>query len=238
MSALQAILNYQEKDKELYQLERELAASPERKEYAKVRKILDGAPEKLEALETKAVALKTEIAALIAQYEDVVDRLNAMNEDFEHGDELLSSGADLSFYKKKVATASDRVKKLKADLKVLSDDVAATEEEYKALKTLVRSAEKKKVDVAGAYKKVKEEKEPAMNALKAELMQLAKEVPAPLLEKYMAKRKEKLDLPIVGKLDGMRCSLCGMEPSGLDLQKLKEGHAVECETCRRIIFAE
>lgn len=238
MSALQAILTYQEKDKELFQLERDLASSAERKEYVKVKKVLEGAPEKLEALETKAVALKTEIAALIAQYEDVVDRLNAMNEDFEHGDELLSSGADLSFYKKKVATASERVKKLKADLKTLSDDVAATDDEYKALKTLVIATEKKKAEVAGAYKKVKEEKEPKMNEVKAELLKLSKEVPAPLLEKYLAKRKEKLPLPIVGKLDGTRCSLCGMEPSGLDLQKLKEGHAVECETCRRIIFAE
>ena len=43
MSQLQAILNYQEADKKLYKLERELAGCDERKEYVKFKKFLDKA---------------------------------------------------------------------------------------------------------------------------------------------------------------------------------------------------
>ena len=64
MSQLQAILNYQEVDGKLYKLERDFAASNERKEYVKVKKYLETAMEKLDALEMKATSLKAEAAEL------------------------------------------------------------------------------------------------------------------------------------------------------------------------------
>ena len=68
MTNLQAILNYQEVDKELYAIERELAGSEERKEYVKMKKFLEAAPEKLDALDAKANALKAEAAGLNEKY--------------------------------------------------------------------------------------------------------------------------------------------------------------------------
>ena len=41
MSQLQAILNYQEADRKLFKLERDFAASNERKEYVKIKKYLE-----------------------------------------------------------------------------------------------------------------------------------------------------------------------------------------------------
>ena len=49
MAQLQAILKYQEIDAKIYKIERELSASEERKEYVKVKKFLESAPEKLDA---------------------------------------------------------------------------------------------------------------------------------------------------------------------------------------------
>ena len=60
MLQLQAILKYQEIDGKLYKMERDLAASEERKEYVKVKKFLETAPEKLDALEVKATAYAAE----------------------------------------------------------------------------------------------------------------------------------------------------------------------------------
>ena len=59
---LKAILNYQEIDRKLYQLERELAGSAERKKYGKLKKYMETASEKLDALDAKAEALKAELA--------------------------------------------------------------------------------------------------------------------------------------------------------------------------------
>ena len=235
MSVLQAILSYQETDSKLYKLERELSSCPERKEFVKIKKLLDSAPEKLEALETKALSLKNEVAALNEEYKDIEERLKAMLEDFEHGDELLSSGADLSFYKKKVSIASERLKKLKADVKALAEDIVATDKEYQELKKVVITAEKKKKVAYESYQTVKAAKEPEMEELKKQLAALEKGVSADLLAKYQAKRKEKI-FPVIGQLYDNRCPYCSMEPSIQALADLKDGETTECESCRRIIF--
>ena len=68
MTQLQAIMNYQEVDRELYAIERELASSEARKEYVKMKKFLEGAPEKLDSLEAKANGLKAEAATPLVEY--------------------------------------------------------------------------------------------------------------------------------------------------------------------------
>ena len=97
MTQLQAILHYQETDKKLYKMERDLAGCEERKEYVKYKKFLETAPEKLDSLEAKATALKGEAAKVSEQYERVEETLN----DFENLDELVKGGADIAFYKKR-----------------------------------------------------------------------------------------------------------------------------------------
>ena len=97
MAQLQAILKYQEIDAKIFKIERELSASEERKEYVKVKKFLESAPEKLDALEMKARSLRAEADELMKQYE----RLEETLKDFEHLDELVEGGADIAFYKKK-----------------------------------------------------------------------------------------------------------------------------------------
>ena len=82
--SLQAILNYQEVDKKLFKLERDLAGSEERKEYVKIKKFLEAAPEKLDALEAKAAAFNAEAEKLMqkcAQFETALA-------DFENVDEF------------------------------------------------------------------------------------------------------------------------------------------------------
>ena len=84
MSQLTAILKYQEVDKKLYAVERELASSEERKEFVKARKFMESAPERLDALDTKAVSLKARAADLMQKYaqaeETLADFDSAQNE--------------------------------------------------------------------------------------------------------------------------------------------------------------
>ena len=112
MTQLQAILNYQEVDRELYALEREIAGSSERKEYVKWKKFLEGAPEKLDGMESKANGLKAEAAAIVEKYEKAEEILK----DFDSLDELVDGGADISFYKKKAQSVFEQLKKLKFEL--------------------------------------------------------------------------------------------------------------------------
>ena len=71
MSQLQAILKYQSADAKLYELEKVLGESEERKTYVKLQKFLKSAPERLDSLEVKAQALRAEADTLAARYAQV-----------------------------------------------------------------------------------------------------------------------------------------------------------------------
>ena len=230
---LKAILNYQEIDRKLFQLERELAGSEERKEYVKIKKFLETAPEKLDALEVKAQALKSEADELTKKYQQLEDTLK----DFENLDELVTGGADIAFYQKKAQTKVEQIKKMKADLSVLAESIKATDAEFQKLKKQVISAQKQYAEVSEKYKAVKAAKDPEKKALESELAGLASQVPAEMLEVYKTKRKEKI-FPVVGELVGNRCPFCSMEPPLAARSKLTGGNTIECDNCHRLIFSK
>ena len=229
MMQLQAILNYQEVDAKLYKLERELAASEERKEYVKYKKFLETAPEKLDALEVKAQSLKAEADELAKKYAQLEETLK----DFENLDELITGGADIAFYKKKAQSIVDQLKKIKADLNTLIENVKATDAEYKKLKKTVISVQKQAPEVSEKYKAVKSAQDEERKAIEKELSALVAGIAPQMLEMYKIKRKEKL-FPVVGEMIGGRCPFCSMEPPLAAKSKLADG--IECDNCHRIIF--
>ncbi len=233
MAQLQAILKYQEVDKKLYAIERELSGSETRKEYVKVKKFLEAAPEKLDALEVKAKALRTEADNMEKQYEKLEESLK----DFDSIDELVSGGADISFYKKNAQAIIDKLKKLKGDLNALVANVKSTDEEYQKLKKQVLSIEKKAAEVYKAYKDLKAQKDLEKKPFEEELALLAKDVSAEMLEVYKTKRKEKI-FPVVGQIVGKRCPYCSMDLPIAAMSKLSGGGWIECENhiCSRILF--
>lgn len=226
---LQAILKYQEIDRKLFKLENELAESEERKKYAKLRKFLKTAPEKLDALEVKASSLTAEVSALVKKYEQVSSTLG----EFEHLDELVGGGADVSFYKKKVQSIVDGLKKLKADISALEASIKETGEEYQKLKKQVISAQKQYAEAEENYKAVEASKKAEKDAILAELAEAEKAVSPELIARYKTKRKEKL-FPVVGELYSGRCPFCSMEPPIVAKSNLASG--IECDNCHRIIF--
>ena len=233
MSQLQAILNYQDVDTKLYKLERELAGCEERKEYVKVKKFLETAPEKLDSLEVKATALKTEAVELSKKYLQAEETLK----DFEHLDELVTGGADIAFYKKKAQSIVEQLKKIKADLATLTANIKTTDAEFQKLKKQVIAAQKQYTEVAEKYKAVKGSHEAECKAIEAELAKIAKEVPETMIEIYKTKRKERI-FPVVGELAGNRCPFCSMEPPLAARNKLTGGGTIECDNCHRIIFSK
>ncbi|MBQ4053841.1 MAG: hypothetical protein IJD33_05835 [Clostridia bacterium] len=231
MAQLQAILKYQEIDRRLFKLENELAESEERKKYVKLQKFLKTAPEKLDSLEVKATALKAEAESLVKKYEQVEATLG----DFEHMDELIGEGADVSFYKKKAQSVAERLKKLKAELNALTENIKATDAEYQKLKKQVISAQKQYGEASEAYKAIKASRDEERKQIEAELASVATEVGADLLTRYQTKRKEKL-FPVVGELYSGRCPYCSMEPPIAAQSKLPMG--VDCDNCHRILFSK
>ena len=233
MAQLQAILKYQEIDAKIYKIERELAASEERKEYAKIKKFLEVAPEKLDALEMKARSLRAEADELIKQYE----RLEETLKDFDNLDELVTGGADISFYRKKAQSKIEQLKKMRADLNALTVAIKETDEEYQKLKKQILAIEKKAPEVYKKYKELKAAKDAEKKPYEEELAKLQKEISAEFLEIYKTKRKEKI-FPVVGQINGNRCPYCSMDLPIAARSKLSGGGWIECENhiCSRILF--
>ncbi|MBQ9714019.1 MAG: hypothetical protein IJV83_01715 [Clostridia bacterium] len=233
MAQLQAILKYQETDAKLYKLERELAGCEERKEYMKYKKFLETAPEKLDSLEVKAATLKAEAAELTKKYEQMEETLQY----FDNVDELLTSGADISFYQKKAQSKVEQLRKFKADLTALIASIKETDSEYKKLKKQVIAAQNQYKEAAEKYKAVKASKDGEMKEIEKELSLIVKEVPERMLEVYQMKRKERV-FPVVGEIVGTRCPFCSMEPPLAARNKLTGGGTIECDNCHRIIFSK
>lgn len=231
MSQLQAILKYQEIDGKLYKMERELAGSDERKEYVKVKKFLETAPEKLDSLEVKATAFAAEADALTKKYAQAEATLS----EFENIDELIKDGADVSFLKKKAQSIIEQLKKLKAELNALTANIKATDAEYQKLKKQVIAVQKQAPEISEKYKAVKAAQDKDRKEIEAELSKLATEIAPEFLEKYKTKRKEKI-FPVVGELYSGRCPFCSMEPPLAAQSKLASG--IECDHCHRIIFGK
>ena len=233
MTQLQAILNYQEVDTKLYKIERDLAGCEERKEYVKVKKFLETAPEKLDSLEVKATSLKTQSEELSKAYDATEETLK----DFENLDELIGGGADIAFYKKKAQSIVEQLKKLKTEISALTASIKETDSEYQKLKKQVISAQKQYADVSEKYKAVKNSKEAERKEIEVELSKIAKEISAEMLEIYQTKRKERV-FPVIGQLVSNRCPYCGMEPPIAARSKLTGGGVIECDNCHRLIFGE
>ncbi len=232
MANLQEILKYQAADRKLYAIERDIAASEERKEYVKVKKFMEAAPEKLDSLENKALALKTEAAELGKKYEEA----EATLKEFENIDELVAGGADITFYKKKVQSIMERLKKLKADLNALTANIKSTSDEYQKLKKQVISMQKQYKEAQEKYNAVKAAREPERKEIEKELAEIAKNLDEEFLQKYKTKRKERV-FPVVGEVVGGMC-ICGMEVAIATRNRLTAGETVECENCHRIIYTK
>ena len=231
MSQLQAILNYQTADAKLYEIEKVLAESEERKNYVKLQKFLKSAPERLDSLEVKAQALRAEADTLAAKYAQVETTLG----EFNNLEEMVKGGADIGFYKKEAQKIFDQLKKLRADINALTANIKATDEEFQKLKKQVISAQKQYEDAANKYKELKESKAGEKAEIEKKLKTISGDIPAEMLAKYQTKRKEKM-FPIVGALNVGRCWFCGMEPPIAAQSRLSEGY--ECDNCHRIIYKE
>jgi predicted nucleic acid-binding Zn-ribbon protein len=231
---LKAILNYQEIDRKLYQLERELAGSAERKKYVKLKKYMEAASEKLDGLDAKAESLKHEAETLAEKYAVT----EAALAEFEHMEELVENGgADLAFYKKKVTMHLDRMKKLKADIAALEETIKATDKEFKELKAEVIAKQAEYKTAKEEYNVLKESKEGEKSAIDAELAKASAGIDEAVMARYKSKRKEKL-FPVYSQLFSGRCSCCSMEPPIAAQSKLSGGATIECDNCHRILYID
>lgn len=233
MTQIEKLLKYQEEDSKLLKIEKEAASSDEWKNYSQSKTFLTKAPEKLEAMNAKARELESDLQSINKKYEDIAETLK----DFEHLDDLVEEGADLSFYKKNATQLLDKLKSIKGEINGISKSIKDADEEYKALKKKTISVQKQYTEFATAYQEYKKGKVAEMDAIKADLQKLSADISPELLKRYEIKRSERI-FPIICAVASERCSKCGMELSIVGKEKIAHGEVTECENCHRFLYKE
>ena len=233
MAQVEKLLKYQQTDEKRLALEKETSQSEERKNFVQAKAFLTKAPEKLEALEAKAVELNALLDKLNKKYEEIYETLA----DFDHMDELIDGGADISFYKKNVLQITEKLKSIKSEVSALSKSIKDADEEYQSMKKKTISVQKQYAEYSEVYKQYKESKLTEVNKVKKELDVLAKEIDPEVMRKYEEKRSERI-FPILCPVKSGRCSKCGNELSLVGKEKLSGGGVTECENCHRILYNE
>lgn len=233
MAQIEKLLKYQEEDSKLLQIEREAANSEEWKNYSQAKSFLTKAPDKLDAMDARARELQSLLTRLTEKYEEIAETIR----DFEHIDELVEGGADISFYKKNVSQISDRLKSVRSEINALVKSVKEADEEYQALKKKTITVQKQYVDYQAAYQEYKKTKLAEMDEVKAELKKLSADISAEVMKRYEMKRSERI-FPIICAVKNDRCSKCGMELSIIGKEKISGGEVTECENCHRFLYKE
>ena len=161
MTQIEKLLKYQEEDSKLLKIEREAANSEEWKNYSQSKSFLTKAPEKLDAMNAKARELESDLQNINKKYEDIAETLK----DFEHLDDLVEEGADISFYKKNATQLLDKLKSIKGEINAITKSIKDADEEYKALKKKTISVQKQYAEFAAAYQEYKKGKLTEMESI-------------------------------------------------------------------------
>ena len=232
MSQISQLLLYQQKDSELLKIEQEIAASEEYKRYRQAVSFMDSASKKLDQLDARSKEILNRIDNLNSSYEELAETLK----DFDNLDELVESGADLSFYQRNASSIAERLKALKAEIAALVTNAKETNEEFQSLKKKVIETQRSSAEITQAYKEFKSAKQKSKDEVTKELEKLAEGIDAEVLHKYKSKRSERI-FPIICEIVNDRCSKCGIELSIADKDKMSSGKAVvECENCHRFLY--
>ena len=226
------LLKYQEADGKLRAVEQAIAATEERKKYVTARKFLEKAPEKLEALDVKAAELRHMFEQLEKKYKEIAETIH----DYENLEEMIGEqGGEISFYKKNATQVSENLRALKGEINKLVSMIEAASAEYQTAKKQTIAMQRQYKEYKEKYAAVKESYAGQIGEIEAEMKKIAEKVPKEQLEKYNAKRREKL-YPVVCEVRDNRCPQCGMELSIAEISKLSAGEPIECDSCRRTLF--
>ena len=228
---VEKLLKYQETDEKLLKIERETANSVERKNFLQAKSYLESAPQKFENLDAKACEMAELLQKLENKYKEIVETLG----DFDHLDELVEGGADVSFYKKNVTQLTDQLKNIKSEINSLSKSIKELDEDYKTRKKKYIDVNKQAIDFQTAYKNFKTGKQEEAAKVQKQLVAIAKDIDPAIMSKYKEKRSERI-FPILCTVNNGRCSKCGTELSLAGKEKISSQNFTECEYCHRILY--
>lgn len=229
---MEKYLQYQEIDSKLIKLESDIKNSDCFKEYAKANNTIKLATDRLAKVESEA-------GDLINSLTKVTNTLNAVNEELG---ELVTAveGVDdlkeIEYYSTSIEKLNEKAESLEKEINRISKEISEKVKAYNDLMARGKEATKAKKEFSEKVQALKNEKQPEVDAIRAELTAIEKDLNPEIVAKYKVLRSAKKP-PYFVPLSGTNCTGCGMELAYDTLSKLKnDGDWVECPNCQKILY--
>lgn len=228
------ILEYQKIDQDLISLENEVVKSTQRQNLAVAKSRLESATETIGKL-------KNDAAELLAGYNSMKEKIDALKAELDEFDGILEDVQDATeadHYLKMVANIAEKINALEKEANSTSVKIDQVNDNYKKTWDVG-------VKASDAYKAAKTEYDafmknlqPQVVQIKAQLNDLKGAIPEKLMNAYASLRTAK-KMPAFVPYDSEHeiCSRCRMEVDNNTKSKLRNvGDVAECPNCRRILF--
>ena len=227
---IKELLHYQEVDGELREIETKLSRSEERKRAVEAKRYLDGVEESVNKIDAKA-------GELLAVYQNIlkdIEKLEEQREELKKAYDGIEDEVGANYLIKKMDKLSSLIKNSLAQLKTIMDEFNAIAASYISIKKKAKEEQEKYKENAQKYNEFKASFQEDKKKIEAELEKIKKKVKPELMEKYIAKRENKM-YPIFYKVEGGVCGACKMELSLSEINKIKNGEIIECQ-CGRLLY--
>ena len=226
------ILKYQDIDRELLKIERELFGS-------EAKKNINTAVQIVKDAQTKSVNLEHEAKDLIADYEN----LNKTFEDnFKKAQILYSRETEslkeeeLKLFLSQISAISTNLSIIERKLFTQSQKIEEILKDFEDTKNGIMKARKLHSDSKEAYQKITDDKEPIVSKFKKQLAELEPLIDKKIMDKYKASRQDRIFPVFVPLTNNTSCGACGMQIPSSKLTILKTAGIMDCEHCRRTIY--
>ncbi|MDD4110307.1 MAG: hypothetical protein PHS54_02010 [Clostridia bacterium] len=227
------ILEYQKKDGELFTIERELNQNQGKKVSQEMFALIKKAKEKSKALEIKAGEIVKDYECIKKAYDENVAQL----EKFVSKNLEEVSDKDLDTIINATSSITNNLNILEKRLFAEAESLNSTLNEFNSTKKTYGNARAKFEENKKIYEDELNIKNPQIEQIKKDLVELEKGIEPKMLSKYKQLRADRL-YPVYVRLMDKSCGGCRMERSAAELDKLKAQGYLECENCHRIIIIE
>lgn len=228
---IENMLKYQDADAGLRKIEIELSGNEARKKAVSAKKYLESVEENITKLDVKAA----ELAHIFESLQAESKLLDEQREEFMGAIEQAEDENALAYLSKKTDELYNKIKSLSQEAAKVADAMQAVYKEYAGIRSNVKAAQTQYSDNVKIYNELKASRQDEMKRIEDELKTLEKDVDAGLLERYKAKRKNKI-FPILFEAKGDFCGACNMELPKSTLSRLKNGEIIECDQCGRLLY--
>lgn len=229
---LKKILDYQKKDFELYKLERTLNENENKKIFVEMKNVVQNAQNKRNILEKQAGDLLSDYNNLKKNYEENIKSANIiLGKKME-----TASEADLDLIEEIASKISNNLSILEKMLLQEAEKVNAVLVEFNQIRKKNNLAKEKYLKHKELYENESKALQPEILEKQKEIKKLEADLDPAILSKYKQRRQDNI-IPVFVPCIDKSCGGCHMELPYANLATLKSKGVLECEHCRRIIYA-